>query len=58
MIAFLKANLWTIIIVLILVFIVVLIIRSLIKNRKNGIGSCGGDCSRCQSGFAGSTKHK
>lgn len=29
--------------------IVVLIIRSMIKDRKNGKSlSCGGDCSRCK----------
>lgn len=27
---------------------VVLIIRSMIKDKKSGKSSCGGDCSRCK----------
>ncbi len=54
MITYLKANLWTIVIVCILIIIVALIIRNLIKNKKNGIGTCGGDCSSCHSGCANS----
>lgn len=31
----------------ILLVIVVLIIRKLVKDKKNGIGSCGHSCSTC-----------
>lgn len=50
MLSFLKANIGTIIVLLILIAIVVLIIRSLVKNKKSGKGTCGGDCSHCSAG--------
>lgn len=31
----------------ILVVIVVLVIRSMLRDRKSGKHSCGGDCGRC-----------
>lgn len=34
----------------VLVIIVVLIIWKLIRDRKNGKTSCGGDCSNCKGG--------
>ncbi|HIW20567.1 MAG TPA: FeoB-associated Cys-rich membrane protein [Candidatus Dorea intestinavium] len=40
----------TIIVGAILVAIVVLIIRKMRKNKKNGIGSCGCNCSGCAMG--------
>ena len=47
MLSFLKANYLTIIIIAVLVLIVALIIRSLVKDKKSGKSSCGGDCSSC-----------
>lgn len=39
----------TVIVLLVLGVIVALIIRSMIKDKKNGKStSCGGDCSRCK----------
>ncbi len=38
----------TVIVLAVLGAIVALIIRSMIKNKKSGEGSCGGDCSRCK----------
>lgn len=55
MISYIKANFWTIVIVIILIIIVALIIRKLINDKKNGVGTCGGDCSRCHSGCANAT---
>ena len=43
----LKANIGTILIIAVLVIIVALIIRGLIKDKKAGKGTCGGDCSHC-----------
>lgn len=40
----------TIIVGAILVAVVVLIIRNMRKNKKNGIGSCGCNCSGCAMG--------
>lgn len=47
MLAFLKANYLTIIVLAILILCVVLIIRTLVKDKKNGVCSCGGDCGSC-----------
>ena len=47
MLSFLKANYLTIIIIAVLGLIVALIIRSLVKDKKSGKSSCGGDCSSC-----------
>ncbi len=47
MLSFLKANIWTIIGVIVIAVIVGLIIRSLVKDKKSGKGICGGDCSNC-----------
>lgn len=45
-----KEIIGTVIVAAVLVLIVALIVRSMIKNVKNGKGidgGCGGDCSRC-----------
>lgn len=47
MIAFLKANYLTIIVLAFIVLCVVLIIRKMIKDKKSGKCSCGCDCSTC-----------
>lgn len=58
MISFLKANYLTIIVLGLLVAIVALIIRKLVRDRRNGIGTCGGDCSKCHTGCTNSTAKK
>lgn len=50
MLSFLKANLGTIIVLIVLVAIVFLIIRKLVKDKKKGVGACGCDCSNCHAG--------
>lgn len=47
MLSFLKANIWTIVVLVLLVFAVVMIIRSLVKNKKEGKSACGCNCSEC-----------
>ncbi len=49
MIAWLVDNLATIIICLVLLSVVVLIIRSMVKDKRNGKGSCGCGCGNCPS---------
>lgn len=38
----------TIVVLAALVLIVALIVRSMIKDKKSGKSSCGGDCSHCR----------
>lgn len=47
MIAFLKAYSLTILISLLLLVFAIMVIRREIKNKKNGVCSCGCDCSSC-----------
>ncbi|MCR5651051.1 MAG: FeoB-associated Cys-rich membrane protein [Lachnospiraceae bacterium] len=48
MTAWFIANLGTMIISLILIAVVVLIIRTMIRDKKRGISSCGGNCAHCK----------
>ena len=43
----LTANLSTILITLVLIVIVGLVIRSMVRDKKNGKTSCGGNCGGC-----------
>ena len=43
----LKSNLSTIVITLVLIVIVGLILRSMVRDKKNGKSSCGGNCGSC-----------
>ena len=43
----LKSNLSTIDITLVLIVIVGLILRSMVRDKKNGKSSCGGNCGGC-----------
>lgn len=52
MITWLIGNMGNIIVSLILIVIVTAVIRKLIKDKKNGISSCGGNCKSC--GMCGS----
>ena len=47
MISWITGNIGTIIITLLLILIVVGIIISMIKDKKRGISSCGGNCAHC-----------
>ncbi len=38
----------TVIVLVVLGAIVALIIRNIVKDKKSGKSSCGGDCSRCK----------
>ncbi|MGN0338304.1 MAG: FeoB-associated Cys-rich membrane protein [Lachnospiraceae bacterium] len=38
----------TVLVLIVLGAVVALIIRSMIKDKKNGKSTCGGDCSRCK----------
>ncbi|MBO5155458.1 MAG: FeoB-associated Cys-rich membrane protein [Eubacterium sp.] len=38
----------TVLVLIVLGVVVALIIRSMIKDKKNGKSTCGGDCSRCK----------
>ena len=47
MFSWLMANLATILVSLVLLLIVGLIIRSMIRERKAGVSSCGHGCANC-----------
>ena len=42
------ANLGTILITILLIVIVTCIIRKMVKDKKSGISSCGGNCAHCK----------
>ena len=52
MLAWLSANLINIVLVAVVVLITGLVIRSMIRDKKAGKSSCGGNCSSC--GLCGS----
>lgn len=47
MLTFFNQNLGTIIVGALLLVVVTLIIRSMIKDKKAGKSSCGGNCAGC-----------
>ena len=47
MLAWLSANIGTILIVLVLLAVVVGIIVKLRKDKKKGVSPCGGNCAHC-----------
>ena len=47
MLVFIKDNLGTIIVTLLLIVMVAAIINKLIQDRKKGISSCGHNCGSC-----------
>ena len=47
MFAWIAKNIGTILICLVLILIVYAIIRSMIKDKRAGKSSCGGNCSHC-----------
>ena len=48
MLQWLSANLGTILISAALLVVVILIIRYLLRQKKAGKSSCGGDCAHCR----------
>ncbi|MBR5349583.1 MAG: FeoB-associated Cys-rich membrane protein [Lachnospiraceae bacterium] len=48
MLEWIAANIGTILITLLLIMIVAGIVLSLIKDKKQGKSSCGGNCAHCQ----------
>ncbi|MGM9681115.1 MAG: FeoB-associated Cys-rich membrane protein [Eubacteriales bacterium] len=52
MLEFLQQFGGTVIVLLIVLALVALAIRSLVKDRKNGKGLCGGNCGSCSVGCA------
>ncbi len=38
----------TLIVLVVLGAVVALIVRSIVKDKKSGKSSCGGDCSKCK----------
>ena len=38
----------TVIVLIILGIVVALIVRSMVRDKKNGKSACGGDCSHCK----------
>ena len=56
MAAWFAANIGTIIISAVLIAAVAAIIRRIIKDRKAGISSCGGNCASC--GMCSSCRQK
>lgn len=51
-------NLATVIVALVLVLVCALIVRSMIKDKKAGRSSCGGDCSHCGSACTAAKPNK
>ncbi len=50
--AWLASNLGNIVVILIVAAIAALAVRSLIRDKRAGKGSCGGNCSACSLGAA------
>ena len=47
MLAWLSANLVNIALILVIALVVVLLIRVMIRDKKAGKSSCGGNCASC-----------
>ena len=47
MAAWFSANWINVVLIAFLILTVVLVVRGMIRNKKAGKSSCGGDCSRC-----------
>ena len=47
MLQWISANIGTIVVGLILLAVVVLIVRTMIRDKKQGKSSCGGNCAGC-----------
>lgn len=50
MLGFLEAHTGTIVVLLVLVFLVFIAIRRIVKDRRAGKHSCGGNCGSCPMG--------
>ena len=58
MLLWLKANLATIAVSVVLLVVVVTIVRKLIRDKKAGRHLCGGDCSVCGGACSGCAMQK
>lgn len=47
MLTWISVNLGTIVVSLILIIVVSAVVFKMIKDKKSGISSCGGNCARC-----------
>ena len=47
MLTWLSVNLGTIVVSIILIAVVAAIVRKLVKDKRAGISSCGGNCAHC-----------
>ncbi len=47
MLTWISVNLGTIVVSLILIIVVSAVVFKMIKDKKNGISSCGGNCAHC-----------
>ncbi len=48
MLTWISVNLGTIVVSLILIIVVSAVVFKMIKDKKNGISSCGGNCAHCK----------
>ncbi len=48
MLVMLTGNLGTIVVALFLVMVVAFIVRTMIRDKKQGKTSCGGNCTQCK----------
>jgi hypothetical protein len=48
MLEWLSNNIGTIAVSIVLIIIVAVVIISMVKDKKKGRSSCGGECSRCR----------
>ena len=58
MLQWISANIGTILISLVLLAVVALIIRSMMRDKKQGRSSCGGNCAGCHNKCADADKKK
>ena len=48
----------TFVVLVVLISVVALIVRGIVRDKKSGKSSCGGDCSHCRAAIRYSDKHK
>ena len=57
MLAWLSANIGTIVVALILMAVVAVVIFVMIRDRKKGVSNCGGNCANCKVGCSHSVNN-
>ena len=58
MLAWLSANLINIVLIMVIAAVTALLIRGMVRDRKAGKASCGGNCASCGACSACSRCHK